>query len=175
MSLALAAAFTLPSRIASTSSAACFHAFFFCAAATALSSSGSSTGSAGENVTTSKDTVNFGVPAGVLVMDAKTAEAQSEVIKMHNIERYGLYSEMERDDPNRATYIKGLTLRNSLNMAVMGFGVADLAMGMGAIIILMGVGTMAFLAPVVYLATAEEDNAPEVNAGAKAAPPAPAV
>jgi hypothetical protein len=60
-------------------------------------------------------------------------------------------------------------------MAVMGFGVADLAMGMGAIIVLMGVGTMAFLVPVVYLATAEEDDAPEVNTGAKAAPPAPAV
>ena len=94
---------------------------------------------------------------------------------MHSIERYGLYSEMERDDPNRATYIKGLTLRNSLNMAVMGFGVADLAMGMGAIIILMGVGTMAFLATVVYLATNEEGELPEVAAGARAAPPAPAV
>ena len=121
-----------------------------------------------ENVTTSKDAVNFGVPAGVLVTNATTAEAQAEVIKMHSIERYGLYSEMERDDPNRATYIKGLTLRNSLNMAVMGFGVADLAMG-------MGVGTMAFLATVVYLATNEEGELPEVTAGARAAPPAPAV
>jgi len=55
-----------------------------------------------ENVTTSKDSVKFGAPAGVLVTDAATAEAQSEVIKMHSIERYGLYSEMERDDPNRA-------------------------------------------------------------------------
>ncbi|MBQ10988.1 MAG: aromatic ring-opening dioxygenase LigA [Planctomyces sp.] len=128
-----------------------------------------------ENVTTSKDAVKFGVEAGVLVTNAATAEAQSEVIKMHSIDRYGLYTEMERDDPNRATYIKGLTLRNSLNMAVMGFGVADLAMGMGAIIILMGAGTMAFLAPVVYLATNEEDELPEVNAGARAAPPAPAV
>ena len=128
-----------------------------------------------ENATMSKDSVKFEVPAGVLVTDAGTAKAQSEVIKMHSIERYGLYFEMERDDPNRATYIKGLTLRNSLNMAVMGFGVADLAMGMGAIIILMGVGTMAFLAPVVYIATNEEDELPEVNAGARAAPPAPAV
>ena len=128
-----------------------------------------------ENVTTSKDAVKFGVEAGVLVTNAATAEAQSEVIKMHSIDRYGLYTEMERDDPNRATYIKGLTLRNSLNMAVMGFGVADLAMGMGAIIILMGAGTMAFLATVVYLATNEEDELPEVNAGARAAPPAPAV
>ena len=30
-----------------------------------------------ENVTTSKDAVNFGVPAGVLVTNATTAEAQA--------------------------------------------------------------------------------------------------
>lgn len=94
---------------------------------------------------------------------------------MHSIDRYGLYTDMERDDPNRDTYIKGLTLRNSLNMAVMGFEKADLAMGMGAIIVLMGVSTIAFLAPMVCLATSEEDDAPQLNAGAKAAPPAPAV
>ena len=106
---------------------------------TALEAKGAiRTALAEENVTTSKDAVNFGVPAGVLVTDATTAEAQAEVIKMHSIDRYGLYTDMERDDPNRATYIKGLTLRNSLNMAVMGFGIADLAMGMGAIIVLMG-------------------------------------
>lgn len=128
-----------------------------------------------ENVKTSKDAVNFGIPAGVLVTSAETAEAQAEVIKMHSIERYGLYTEMERDDPNRATYIKGLTLRNSLNMAVMGFGVSDLVIGMGGIIILMGASTMGFVAPVLYLTTAEDDDAPTVDAGAKAAPPAPAV
>ena len=60
-------------------------------------------------------------------------------------------------------------------MAVMGFGVSDLVIGMGAIIILMGAGTMAFLAPVVYLATIGEEKEPHVNAGARAASPAPAV
>ena len=121
-----------------------------------------------ENITTSADAVEFGAPAGVLVADAKTAEAQAEVIKMHSFDRYGRYTDMDRDDPNRAAYIKGLTLRNSLNMAVMGFGVADLAIGIGAVIVLMGVGTLAFVAPVLYIAIAKEEDAPTVEAGAPA-------
>jgi hypothetical protein len=116
------------------------------------------TAMAEENVTTSSDAVEFGVPAGVLVRDAKTAEAQASVIKMHSIDRYGLYTEMERDDPNRATYIKGLTLRNSLNLAVMGFGVADLAIGTGAIILLMGVATLAVGVPALHGMTEAEES-----------------
>ena len=119
-----------------------------------------------ENVTTSADAVEFGVPAGVLVTDAKTAEAQPEVIKMHSFDRYGRYADMDRDDPNRDAYLKRLTLRNFLNMAVMGFGVADLAIGAGAVIILMGVGTLAFVAPVLYLVTAKEKDEFPVKTGA---------
>ena len=40
-------------------------------------------------------------------------------------------------------------------MAVMGFGVADLAIGIGAVIVLMGVGTLAFVAPVLYITIAK--------------------
>ncbi|MCH2511608.1 MAG: hypothetical protein DSY78_04940 [Chloroflexi bacterium] len=121
---------------------------------------------ADENVTTSADAVEYGVPAGVVVTDAKTAEAQAEVIKKHSFDRYGRYADMDRDDLNREAY---LTLRNSLNMAVMGFGVADLAIGMDAVIVLMGVGTLAFVAPVLYITTAKEGEAePTVKAGAPA-------
>lgn len=44
---------------------------------------------ADENVTTSADAVEYGVPAGVVVTDAKTAEAQAEVIKKHSFDLYG--------------------------------------------------------------------------------------
>ena len=121
-----------------------------------------------ENVTTGADAVEFGVPAGVLVNDAKTAEAQAEVIKMHSFDRYGRYADMDRDDPNREAYLKGLTLRNSMNMAVMGFGLADLAIGIGAVIVLMGAGTLAFVAPLLYLTIAKEEEEPAVKAGAPA-------
>ena len=88
------------------------------------------------------------------------------MIKKHSFDRYGRYADMDRDDLNREAY---LTLRNSLNIAVMGFGVADLAIGMDAVIVLMGVGTLAFVAPVLYITTAKEGEAePTVKAGAPA-------
>ena len=127
---------------------------------------------ADENVTTSSDAVEFGVPAGILIRDAKTAEAQADVIKMHSIERYGLYSEMERDDPNRATYIKGLTLRNSLNLSVLGFGVADLAIGTGAVILLMGMATLAVGVPALYGMTEAEESLVSLRRGPMEAPAA---
>ncbi len=52
----------------------------------------------------------------------------------------------------RDSYLNGLTLRNSLNMAVMGFGVADLAIGTGAVIILLGIATLGLAVPVLYWA-----------------------
>ena len=123
---------------------------------------------ADEYVTTSKDTVEFGVPGGILVQDAKSAEAQAAVIKKHSIERYGRYTEMERDDPNRDIYLKGLTLRNALNLSVLGFGVANLAIGTGTAIILVGVATLGLGAPALYSIAETEGK----RASLKRAPPA---
>jgi hypothetical protein len=57
---------------------------------------------------------------------------------------------MERDDPNRETYLKGLTLRNSQNMAVKGFRVSELVIGIGALLIGLGLTEMFLMAPVLY-------------------------
>lgn len=99
-----------------------------------------------EQVTTSGDA---SIP-NTLVQDAATAEVQAATIKEHTYGQYGPYSGMERDDPNRETYLKGLTLRNSLNMAVMGFKVSDLVVGIGALIIAVGLTNTFVLAPVLY-------------------------
>ena len=101
---------------------------------------------ADEGVVTSSDASIPGVP----VTDATTAQAQSDVIKMHSIDRYGTYTSMERGDPNRATYLDGLTLRNSLGLAVLGFGVSDLALGSGVVILVLGVTTLGLGVPVLY-------------------------
>jgi hypothetical protein len=87
-----------------------------------------------ENVITSGDA---SIP-GVLVRDADTAKAQAVTIENHTFGRFGPYSSLDRDDPNRETYLSGLTLRNSLNLAVVGFGVADMAVGVGAVTIVLG-------------------------------------
>ena len=88
-----------------------------------------------ERAITSKDAP---IP-GVLVEDVETARAQQDAIEKHTFGRFGPYSGMERDDPNRDVYLKGLTLRNALNLAVLGFGVADMAIGLGGVTIVLGI------------------------------------
>ena len=102
-----------------------------------------------ERVITSDDA---SIP-GVLVEDAATAKAQQDTIESHTFGRFGPYSGMERDDPNRDTYLNGLTLRNALNLAVVGFGVGDLAIGMGGISIVLGLIIAGLAVPVHYAVT----------------------
>ena len=52
-----------------------------------------------ENVITGDDA---SIP-GVLVQDAETAKAQAVTIESHTFGRFGPYSSMDRDDPNRET------------------------------------------------------------------------
>ena len=88
-----------------------------------------------ERAITSKDAP---IP-GVMVEDVATARAQQDAIEKHTFGRFGPYSGMERDDPNRDVYLKGLTLRNALNLAVLAFGVADMAIGLGGVTIVLGI------------------------------------
>jgi len=124
-----------------------------------------------QDINLGKDAVDFGGTPGDLVNNASTAEIEAKIIALHTDGKYGMYSSLDRDDPNRANIIKGLTLRNSLNMAVMGYGIANLAIGTGVMIILMGAGTLAFVAPVIYHATAKEEAEGGVNTGAPAPRP----
>ena len=88
---------------------------------------------------------------GVLVEDVVTAKSQQDTIEAHTFGRFGPYSGMERDDPNRDAYIKGLTLRNALNLAVVGFGVADLAIGIGWVTVVLGLMIAGLAIPVHLL------------------------
>jgi hypothetical protein len=98
-----------------------------------------------EQVITAPDSV---IP-GVLVEDADTAKAQADAIEAHTFGRFGPYSQLPREDPNRETYLNGLILRNALNLAVVGFGVGDLAIGVGFITIVLGAIIAALAAPVM--------------------------
>ncbi len=97
-----------------------------------------------ERVITSKDAP---IP-GVLVEDAETARSQAAAIESHTFGRFGPFAGMEQDDPNRDVYLKGLTLRNSLNLAAVGLGVGDLAVGVGAITLVLGMFLAGFAIPV---------------------------
>ncbi len=99
-----------------------------------------------EDVTTGDDAA---IP-NVLVQDVETARAEEAVLAEHTLGRYGPYTAMDREDPNRASYLKGLTMRNSLNLSIMGFGVADLALGVGVVSILMGASTLLLTGPALF-------------------------
>ena len=91
--------------------------------------------------------------------DAATATVQAATLKEHTYGKFGPYAGMERDDPNRETYRKGLTMRNSLNMAVMGLRVAELVIGIGALLIGLGLTEMFLMAPVLYWTRPEAQGA----------------
>jgi hypothetical protein len=95
-------------------------------------------------------TSNDADPPGVLVDDAETARAQADVIKEHTLGTWGPYSELPREDPRRAQFIDGVTLRTALNMAVMGFGVTELVIGAGALVLLAGLATLVLATPGLY-------------------------
>ena len=99
-----------------------------------------------EQITTSKDAP---IP-GVLVNSADTASAQEEAIKEHTLGKWGPYSKLAQTDPNRATYLNGVTLRTALNLAVMGFKISDLVIGVGAFIVALGAMNIFVLSPVLF-------------------------
>ncbi len=99
-----------------------------------------------EQVVSSKDARIPNVP----VVDAETAKAQADAIKGHTLGTWGPYSQLPKDDPRRAQFIDGVALRTALNLAVLGFGVADLAIGAGAIILIAGLATLVLATPAMY-------------------------
>ncbi len=103
-----------------------------------------------EKVATAEDAAIPNAP----VNDAATAEAQADIIREHSLKTTGgkTYAELSREDPNRDVYLKGVTLRTALNLAVMGFKVSDLVVGMGAFMIVVGASNVVLLAPLLYWA-----------------------
>lgn len=87
---------------------------------------------------------------GVLVQDEETAKAQADAIKEHTLGTWGPYSQLPKDDPRRAQFIDGVTLRSSLNMAVMGFGITKLIIGTGALVLVAGLATVVLATPALY-------------------------
>ena len=78
---------------------------------------------------------------GVIVSNAQQAEQQAATVREHRTTRYGLYADTSGDA--RITYVNALTLENSLGLAILAFGVAQMAMGSGGVMILLGIALVA--------------------------------
>jgi len=77
---------------------------------------------------------------GNVVDTAKEATAVAEYLLSHMRGDDGndRYNTLERGSDERASYLDGLTLVTSLNLAVAGFGVAQIALASGVVMIVSG-------------------------------------
>lgn len=93
-----------------------------------------------ENVTTAlPQEGEKGYFLGNVIDTASEALAASEYLEGHLRESYGTYGDTERGSDDRATYLDGTTLRNSLNLAVLSFGVTTIALGAGIFMLVTGI------------------------------------
>jgi hypothetical protein len=101
-----------------------------------------------ENIVTPEDA---SIP-NVQVNSVDTAKAQADIIEKHYLDATAgkTYAELDREDPARETAFRAANLRTSLNLAVMGFRVADLVVGLGVFMLVIGASFVLFLAPAIY-------------------------
>ncbi len=78
--------------------------------------------------------------ADVKVTGPDEAKTQADKIKQDVLNMTGgkTYAELDRNDPNRNTYLTSITLRTALMQSYMAFKVADLVMGVGALVAVLG-------------------------------------
>lgn len=93
-----------------------------------------------------------GVEVPMVTIDTgELADAQANVIRVHTLAITGgkTYSEMDREDPARATYITSLTLQTTLHQAHLGFEITLFVMGVGAAFAGFGLYTLVLGLPLV--------------------------
>lgn len=76
-----------------------------------------------------------------IVDDPATAKSMADIIDEHALKATGgkTYSEMDREDPARATAFQASALRTSLYTSVMAFNLGDLVIGLGFMIAVLGI------------------------------------
>jgi O-acetyl-ADP-ribose deacetylase (regulator of RNase III) len=86
-----------------------------------------------------------------LVDEAMEAHNQALVIHTHTmgITEGKTYTEMDREDPARATYISSLTLQNSLHLAHLGLELSLFVIGAGVAFTGIGAATLVLGLPLV--------------------------
>src|SRR5262245_28383318 len=89
-----------------------------------------------ERIVTPEDA---GIPTSP-VTGPEEAKAQADIIREHTLKITGgkTYAELDRNDPNRNTYLQSVTLRTALMESYLAFKVSDLVVGMGVIVVFLG-------------------------------------
>ncbi len=69
---------------------------------------------------------------------AEEAKLMSDTLKEHRLDM-GIYTELDRNDPQRETILKAMTMENALNLAQLGFGVSTIVIGTGVFMLITGI------------------------------------
>lgn len=84
--------------------------------------------------------ITYGSAGGTItgIIDTpQEAQAMADILQEHS-KALGNYVQLKRDDPNRQTILNGMTMINSMELAVMGYGLTDVVKASGAFMILIG-------------------------------------
>jgi len=76
---------------------------------------------------------------GNVVDTAQEAQVAQDILEEHLRDDYGTYGDTERGSDERATYLDGTILRNSLNLAIMGFGITTIVTVSGIFMLIVGI------------------------------------
>jgi hypothetical protein len=105
----------------------------------------------GEPADPSHPTFDPGMPVQP-IKDERTARTRIEEIKFRTLGTVGSYQSLAPDDERRQWFLNGLTIRAALGLAVMGYGVANIAMALGTALVLIGGVAVGVGVPVVLAA-----------------------
>lgn len=81
------------------------------------------------------------------INSARTARIRMEEIKFRTLGVEGPYQQLALE--RRQWFLNGLTIRSALGMAVMGYGVANIAIALGAALVLIGGGAIGVGIPLI--------------------------
>ncbi len=83
-----------------------------------------------------------------LIKDAKTARTRIDEIKFRTLADGGFQS-LPIEGDRRQWFLNGLVIRSALGMAVMGYGVSNIALALGASLVLVGGTALAVGIPLI--------------------------
>ena len=83
------------------------------------------------------------------IHDARTARLRIAEIKNNLHNKVGRWQQIPEDSPDRQWFINGMAIRTALSMAVLGYGVANLAIAAGAALVLAGASAVGIGVPLI--------------------------
>ena len=84
--------------------------------------------------------ITYGGDEGIagIIDTPEEAQVMASILREHRMD-LGVYSELARDDPQRDTILKAMTIENSLNLAQLGYGVTTVVIVSGIFMVVMGI------------------------------------